>query len=80
LELGSKEVDEHVKVSRELKRLGFSKVFGVGKLVKYITNDVYSDPLAVLPDLNKYLKKGNYIFIKGSRSIGLDKLVDKLLI
>lgn len=79
LELGDKEVDEHLKISKELKKLGFTKVFGVGKLVSHITKNVYTDPVAVFPALKSYLKKGNYIFIKGSRSIGLDKLVDKLL-
>ncbi|KKP40694.1 hypothetical protein A2130_03905 [Candidatus Woesebacteria bacterium GWC2_33_12] len=78
LELGEREVEEHKKIAKELKNNNFKKVFGVGKLVKYITNDVYNDPLSVMPNLKKYLKKENYIFIKGSRSIGLDKLVDRL--
>lgn len=80
LELGEGEIEEHKKIAKELKKLEFKKVFGVGKLIRYVTNDVYDNPLQVLPKLKPYLIKGNYIFIKGSRSIGLDKLVDKLLL
>jgi UDP-N-acetylmuramyl pentapeptide synthase len=46
--------------------------------VKYITPKVYAKAEDVIPELKKYLKPKIYIFIKGSRSIGLDKLVDKL--
>lgn len=78
LELGDIEIEEHKKMAKVLKKLNFKKIFGVGKLVKYITENIYSDSLLVLPDLKQYLKKDNYIFIKGSRSVGLDKLVNKL--
>ncbi|KKP46656.1 MAG: UDP-N-acetylmuramoyl-tripeptide-D-alanyl-D-alanine ligase [Candidatus Woesebacteria bacterium GW2011_GWA1_33_30] len=80
LELGKEEVNEHRKIANELNKLNFKKVFGVGKLVKYVTNETFNNPLDLLPHIKPYLKKGNYIFIKGSRSIGLDKLVDKLLL
>lgn len=80
LELGQKEIIEHKKVGKLLKQSGFEKIFGVGKLVKYITNDLYTDPLELLSKIKPFLNTGYYIFIKGSRSIGLDKLVDKLLL
>lgn len=78
LELGKLEINEHKKIGKLLKQNNFEKVFGVGKLVKYVCSDVYSEPLQLLSKLKQYLKPNNYIFIKGSRSIGLDKLVDKL--
>lgn len=78
LELGRQEIDEHKKIGKLINQNGFKKVFGVGKLVKYVCNDIYSNPLQLLPKLKQYLKTNNYIFIKGSRSTGLDKLVDKL--
>lgn len=78
LELGQKEIDEHKKIGKLLKQSSFEKIFGVGKLVKYVCSDVYSEPLELLPRIKPFLNKNYYIFIKGSRSIGLDKLVDKL--
>lgn len=79
LELGDIEVEEHKKIAKVLRKLNFDKVFGVGKLVHYFTKNVYLKADDLSDELKKYLKKGNYIFIKGSRSIALDKLVDKLV-
>lgn len=78
LELGKLAIMEHKRVGREIKKSNFSIVFGVGKLVKYITADVFDSWEKVLPHLKKYLKPKTYILIKGSRSIGLDRLVLKL--
>lgn len=79
LELGELDIPEHTRVGKEIKKYNFEKVFGVGKSVKYITPNIYDDALAVLPDLKPVLKKNTYVLIKGSRSIGLDRLVEKLL-
>ena len=78
LELGDIEVSEHKRIGREIQSKGFVKIIGVGKLVKFITSDVYSSYLEALPEIRKYLRTKTYIFVKGSRSIGLDKLVDVL--
>jgi len=80
LELGKLEVDEHKRVGTEIKKSNFEKVFGIGKLVKYITPNLYLSSMEVLPDIKKYLKPNIYILFKGSRSIGLDKLVDAILL
>ena len=79
LELGNIEVMEHKKIGKEIKSKGFRKIIGVGNLVKFITNDVYLSYLPALQEVKKYLEPNTYIFIKGSRSMGLDKLVDKLV-
>jgi len=79
LELGKLEKSEHIRVGIEVKKYNFEKVFGVGKSVKYITPNIYNDALNVLPELKPMLLKDTYVFIKGSRSIGLDQLVEKLL-
>ncbi|MEK7061319.1 MAG: Mur ligase family protein [Patescibacteria group bacterium] len=79
LELGKLEKSEHIRIGNEVKKYNFEKVFGVGKSVKYITSKIYDDALDVLPELKTMLKKDIYILIKGSRSIGLDRLVEKLL-
>jgi len=79
LELGEIEIEEHKRVGIEIKRSNFAKVFGVGKLVKLITSNIYDNALDVLPEIKKYLKPKTYIFVKGSRKVGLDKLVEKML-
>lgn len=79
LELGKIEEEEHKRISTELKKYDFEKVIGVGKLVKFITNDVYESCSGAVPEVKKYLKPKTYILVKGSRSIGLDKLVDAIL-
>ncbi len=79
LELGKSEVNEHKRVGMEISKGNFTKVYGVGKLVKYITPDVYSNSMDLVDPIKKYLKPKTYIFMKGSRSVGLDKLVDAIL-
>ena len=79
LELGKLEKSEHIRIGIEIKKSNFEKVFGVGKSVKYITPNIYNDALDVLPELKPMLIKDTYVFVKGSRSIGLDRLVEKLL-
>ncbi len=79
LELGKIEETEHKRIAVEIKKYNFEKVFGVGKLVKLITPNLYKNSIDVLLDITKYLKPNNYILIKGSRSIYLDKLVEKMI-
>lgn len=79
LELGNIEISEHKRIGKEIQSKGFVKIMGVGNLVRFITDDIYSSYLEVFQEVKKYLKPNTYIFIKGSRSIGLDKLVDKLV-
>ena len=79
LQLGDLAEIEHKKIGVELKKYNFEKVIGIGKLVKFITNDVYDSYTEAIPEVKKYLTKNNYILVKGSRSIGLDKLVDAIL-
>ncbi len=78
LELGQREVSEHKRIANFLKKYNFNKIYGVGELVGYITPHLYSiEELAKI--LKKDLKPNTFVLIKGSRSIGLDRLVDKLV-
>jgi len=79
LELGKIEEDEHKRIGLEIKKSNFKEIFGVGKLVKLITSKLYDNASDVLPEIKKYLKPKTFIFVKGSRKIGLDKLVDAIL-
>ncbi len=89
LELGDYEISGHKKVGSELAKLGFDTVIGIGKRSKYIISEVEKQSPKVntyqfdtiedaLQTINTFLRKDRYIFIKGSRSIGLDKLVSLL--
>lgn len=78
LELGELEVREHKRVGQFIKKAGFEKVYGVGKLVKHITSEVKTIE-ELTTELKKYLKPKYSILFKASRSIGLDRLVDKLI-
>jgi len=86
-ELGTYEEEAHRKIGRKVAEMDFECVIGVGSAIKYLISKIRSDTKtyivenqeAVLPLLKPYLQKGNYILIKGSRSIGLDKLVDALV-
>ncbi len=79
LELGESEIDEHKRIGMEIKKSNFQKVYGIGKLVKHMTDNLYENPMEVLSDVKKHLKPNTYILFKGSRSIGLDKLVDAII-
>lgn len=86
-ELGKFERKFHSELGKEVSRLNFSAVIGVGAAVKYLLNEVkngakvYSvqNQKDVMPILKEYLIKDNFILIKGSRSIELDKVVDALI-
>ena len=88
LELGDLGESEHIRIGNELKKYRFSVVIGVGELSKFIlkTLDDKSvqkyhvlDQSEVDGILYKHLNKNSAVLIKGSRSIGLDKLVDRLV-
>lgn len=77
LELGELAKSEHLRIGRYLKKGKYLKILGVGDLVKYITNDI-NDLKSVAKQLETYLKPKTYIFLKGSRSMHLDFIVDHL--
>lgn len=86
-ELGEYEEKYHREIGREISMLNFKVVIGVGSAIRYLIDEVdgstktyiVENQEMVLPLLKPYLRKGNCILIKGSRSIGLDKLVDTLV-
>lgn len=88
LELGKLDESEHRRVGKEILKSSFDVVIGVGKSSKYLIDEVKGSDCKtylvdnqeeVLPILKPLLLNRNYILIKGSRSIYLDKVVDKLL-
>ncbi len=89
LELGELEEREHRRVGREVGKSAFQVLIGVGKASKFMIEEVKKSSKEtktylvesaeqVLPILLPYLSKNTFILVKGSRSIGLDKLVSRL--
>lgn len=90
LELGKDEKERHKELGRTVAKSGAKYLITVGKLAEYMIgtarkkmakeNVVWCKTVdEVLPVLKPLLKKDTITLIKGSRSIGLDKLVSKLL-
>lgn len=90
LELGKNEAEIHKETGREIARYNFQAVIGVGNLSKYTINEVkkvnpsikvyhFGKQEETLSTIKRYLHKGNYILIKGSHSVYLDKLVNALV-
>lgn len=89
LELGDFDETAHRELGRSVAKAGFSAVIGVGKSSKFLIDEVKSlskntktylvaDSHAALPIVRDLIRKNVSILVKGSRSIGLDRLIDKL--
>ena len=89
LELGKLEEESHRLVGREVARLNFDLVIGVGKAIKFLLSEIdknspktkvifLSNVDEVYGRFKSFLRPKVYVLIKGSRSIGLDKLADAL--
>jgi len=88
LELGTIEENEHRRVGKKIRELNFDAVIGVGKLAKFFVSELDEERTKIWlvekteetnPILLPLLNKKVAVFIKGSRSIGLDRLVSDLI-
>ena len=89
LELGRKEDDYHKELGAYMADKKIDVLIGVGKLSKFCVSEFkrklknnYSKSFTttdrVGKELDKLCRKGDYILIKGSRSIGLEEVVKYL--
>jgi len=89
LELGKREEDYHRQLGEYISSLDVNQLIGVGSLSKLTVksasrrlgkDNVFwvqkEDEVDVI--LKKFLKSGVAVLVKGSRSIGLDKLISRL--
>jgi len=90
LELGKEEKKFHLELGRFISNLKIDYLIGVGKLSKQLVKEAQKGLKKshvfwvekndeVLDKLKPFLGRDNIILIKGSRSIGLDLVVDQLL-
>jgi UDP-N-acetylmuramoyl-tripeptide--D-alanyl-D-alanine ligase len=80
LELGRNALTEHQKIVSMIEPVPFAHVFLVGSLFSQMTVPEIFSVFETTESLAEYLKKNpltdSFIFIKGSRSIGLEKILD----
>ncbi|WP_226391099.1 UDP-N-acetylmuramoyl-tripeptide--D-alanyl-D-alanine ligase [Penaeicola halotolerans] len=80
-ELGETEVEEHLKIGTLLKDSGIDKIILTGDKIKAAIPEIpralyFPDPFSLRVWLGDSKWEGQHILIKGSRSMGLEKLVD----
>ena len=82
LELGNDSLNEHKKIIELLKNLDFEKVILVGETFTSLRNShdfpVYTDVIEATKYITEMKPEGYNIFIKGSRGIKLEKLLEYL--
>ena len=82
LELGEKTEEEHIKVLKFLQQHNIKDVILVGDNFKKVSAGFKFKSFASINKLKDFLKaepvKGNYILIKGSRGMTLEKIFDLL--
>lgn len=81
LELGEESSREHKKIVEFVQKVGFSSVFFVGELFYEFKNDFsLFNFFKTTQNLKEYIEKqsikNRFILLKGSRKIGLEKLID----
>jgi UDP-N-acetylmuramoyl-tripeptide--D-alanyl-D-alanine ligase len=90
LELGQREIDGHLEVGREVVELGVDVLVAVGNLSVYTAaaarhagmpqNQLLycTDKKAAQETLGEILRVGDVVLVKGSRSMGMEKIVQEL--
>lgn len=84
LELGEKENSYHKDLGIYMKKLGINHLICVGEKSKLTAKSFGKNSIVVVNEkevdleLKKFFKKGNAILVKGSRSIGLDNLIERI--
>ena len=88
LELGGKSIYYHEKLARPLKNAGFDCVLTFGEQCLYLKKALtkigyknayhFSSHTGMADFVNKRIEKGSLIFLKGSRAMRLEKVVELL--
>ncbi len=86
LELGKHSLKQHKLISKIINKTKIYKVYVVGKYIKETFKGLKSikkakilkNKLDIFELINKNLKNGDYLMIKGSNSTGLNKIINNL--
>jgi len=91
LELGPGTVDFHVKAGKRVGELGFGHLFFLGDQGEHLAEGAraggmeegrihsFTDPEEVLKSLEDAVEEGDWILIKGSRRMRMERIVEKLI-
>lgn len=79
LELGNHSKKIHKKINKQLKKINNKEVYTVGKYSKYISGINFDDVYELIEYIKNKEIKNSYIYIKGSRRMNLDKIVDYII-
>ena len=86
LELGKHSLKQHKLISKIINKTKIYKVYVIGKYIKETFKGLKSikkakilkNKLDIFELINKNLKNGDYLMIKGSNSTGLNKIINNL--
>lgn len=79
LELGKYSKRIHKKVNKKLKVLSNKEIYTIGNYSKYIKGKHFDNTIDFIDYLSNLNINNSYIYVKGSRRMNLDKVVDYLL-
>ena len=80
LELGSGAATFHREVGAHARGLAIAPIIGVGELARDYAPDVWVADAATAADaLDRRLRSGDAVLVKGSNAVGLDLVADELL-
>lgn len=78
LELGNKSIKYHKKINKLLNKIDNKLVFTIGNYTKYIYSNHFDNINDLIENLDNINLSNKCIYIKGSRKMNLDKVVDYL--
>lgn len=90
LELGEKESEYHFQAGKQAARHGWDILVGVGPLCRYMVKGAHSESLKkeetfsfhdseeAAEKIYPLLKEGDFILVKGSRAMKMEKVVERL--
>ena len=88
LEIGERAPEEHRLAGEIIKRLGLDNIFLYGDYSKYIYKELqkypkfckhFEDKILLAKELKSTVKEGDTIYIKGSRGMKMETIVDYLI-
>jgi len=83
LELGDSDISEHKKIGQIINKYKFNTIFTYGNLMKKAFDEInrnkfqkfhYTDIKKLKKQIQSIIKPGDYIFLKGSRSMNLEEI------
>lgn len=86
-ELGEESTDLHINLKDVIKEIQPDRILLCGKQMKHLWDVIkidykgvwYENSSQILPEINNWLRAGDVVYVKGSGSTQLSKVVLKLL-